>query len=223
MLGELRPPPISHLTCCRTFTDHPLHSSLIETVLNSNRNDIRCRPRSHIVENRSLVDSYKTCLSAGRCRMWRTRRSPRVIRATSSTTAARLATSRRPATQDPVAAAPGPSSLDTMGTQPQQEHISSVPTFSVSSVSENLQFCKMTVISPSEFSTSSVLFQPLVIFLQDEIKTRQFHLFLPGSKTTCRASGRKTRRPTSFLLCPSSVRVAHLKRKWTVCKRIFQS
>lgn len=61
---------------------------------------------------------YCPSVSAGQCRIWKTPRSPHVTRET-STTAAPPATSPPPVIQDPAAAAPGPSSLDMMGTGPQ--------------------------------------------------------------------------------------------------------
>lgn len=57
-------------------------------------------------------------VSAGQCRIWKIPRSRHVTRET-STTVAPPVTSRPPAIQDPVAAAPGPSSPDMMGTGPQ--------------------------------------------------------------------------------------------------------
>lgn len=66
-----------------------------------------------------MLDILYSYVSAGHYRIWRTPRSPHVIRET-STTAALPVTSPPQVIQVPVAAAPGPSSLDMMGTEPQQ-------------------------------------------------------------------------------------------------------
>lgn len=143
--------------------------------------------------------SFSPSVSAGQCRIWRTPRSPHVTKET-STTAAPPVTSPPPVIQDLAAAAPGRSSLDMMGKGPHQCYffwnslspgtcgfaIMNAATISPSTISENLQFCKMTAIFPHEMTKSSAHFWPAVTRFCRNWSNKTIKLCLQCSNMTSR-------------------------------------